>query len=135
VLANVTQTAITRAQFSGAKVKVLAIAAVRSTREVEMASTDGDGAKLACIAGVPLPGERLGDRVFDGSKEVAVFPGDLPEAGAGLGAATKDARRGDVRFLRFRPPVLRPSASEPRPAFPHIRLDRLLDFLIGDRLT
>ncbi|MGV3634612.1 MAG: YcjX family protein, partial [Pseudorhodoplanes sp.] len=39
----------------------------------------------------------------------------------------------DYRFLRFRPPLLeRTDAGVP--ALPHIRLDRALEFLIGDRL-
>jgi predicted YcjX-like family ATPase len=39
----------------------------------------------------------------------------------------------DFRFLRFRPPQLE-SLGEQDPALPHIRLDRALQFLIGDRL-
>jgi len=41
--------------------------------------------------------------------------------------------KSDYRFLRFRPPLLeRDGGGEP--ALPHIRLDRALQFLIGDRL-
>ena len=40
-----------------------------------------------------------------------------------------------LRFVRFRPPLAAP-ASDGRPGpLPHIRLDRALEFLIGDRLT
>ena len=43
------------------------------------------------------------------------------------------ADKSDFRFLRFRPPLLeRDGGGEP--ALPHIRLDRALQFLIGDRL-
>ena len=41
----------------------------------------------------------------------------------------------DVRFLHFRPPVVgRTAAGTPGP-FPHIRLDRTIEFLIVDRLA
>ena len=39
----------------------------------------------------------------------------------------------DYRFLRFRPPVGEPANSET--TLPHIRLDRALQFLLGDRLA
>ena len=39
----------------------------------------------------------------------------------------------DFRFLRFRPPLLAREGGE-EPALPHIRLDRALQFLIGDKL-
>jgi hypothetical protein len=40
----------------------------------------------------------------------------------------------DYRFLRFRPPALEPTQSG-RTVLPHIRLDRALQFLLGDRLV
>ena len=49
----------------------------------------------------------------------------------GLSSAT--AEKTDFRFLRFRPPQLERDGAE-APALPHIRLDRALQFLIGDRL-
>jgi len=39
----------------------------------------------------------------------------------------------DYRFLRFRPPLT--ERGEGAPALPHIRLDRALQFLLGDRLA
>ena len=36
---------------------------------------------------------------------------------------------GSLRFVKFRPPKLTGES------FPHIRLDRTLDFLIGDHLS
>ncbi|MCA6126343.1 YcjX family protein, partial [Bradyrhizobium sp. WSM 1704] len=39
----------------------------------------------------------------------------------------------DYRFLRFRPPRLERNG-DAEPVLPHIRLDRALQFLIGDRL-
>jgi predicted YcjX-like family ATPase len=41
-----------------------------------------------------------------------------------------------VRFVRFRPPLLpRGNQLGLGPSFPHIRLDRALEFLVGDRLA
>jgi predicted YcjX-like family ATPase len=40
----------------------------------------------------------------------------------------------DYRFLRFRPPAVRGSGMVPA-TLPHIRLDRALQFLLGDRLA
>jgi predicted YcjX-like family ATPase len=97
---------------------------------------------LPCILGVPAVGQHAGGQTFDGKTEVAVFPGDLPadpndvfaENAAlfrGLaGAGTADT---DFRFVRFRPPALE-TGRDGAPALPHIRLDRALQFLIGDRL-
>jgi len=47
--------------------------------------------------------------------------------------STDAAEKSDFRFLRFRPPKLEREGME-EPALPHIRLDRALQFLIGDRL-
>jgi hypothetical protein len=132
VLNALVSDAAERARFKGAGLKSLAIAAVRATREAEMRE---GSSRLPCIIGVPLPGERLGAEVFDGVREAAVFPGDLPlDAEAALrGEEGADRRQiGEVRFLRFRPP--RVAKVDGGVALPHIRLDRALDFLVGDRL-
>ena len=74
--------------------------------------------------------------MFDGVKETAVFPGDLPEdARAAVAQGRPPIGPDDVRFVRFRPPrVSPPGADGEYPAAPHIRLDRAIEFLIGDRL-
>jgi hypothetical protein len=41
----------------------------------------------------------------------------------------------DVRFVRFRPPKLERTAEGLTLSLPHIRLDRALEFLLGDRLA
>jgi hypothetical protein len=136
ILRLVADKAIARASFAGAEVKVMALAALRSTREAEAKS---GRQRLPCIIGVPLPGERLGARLFDGRTEAAVFPGDLPEDPTILTTQTAPpAGRADasIHFLRFRPPRITletPSGEEP--ALPHIRLDRAIEFLLGDRLA
>lgn len=132
LLSELTRRASARAAFSGAEVKALALAALRATREAEI--TKG-GERLPVIVGTPLPGERLGREVFDGLKTAAVFPGDLPADPRALisGEATLDA---ELRAVRFRPVQIPPDSSSGQPApWPHIRLDRALDFLIGDRLA
>jgi predicted YcjX-like family ATPase len=118
--------AASRAEGAGAAVDVAAIAAVRATREV--AAKEGRRT-LPCIAGVPLAGERLGEDVFDGTAEAAVFPGDLPDDPA---LALEGGL--DLRFLRFRPPHPERHADGRLKPLPHIRLDRALEFLVGDRL-
>ena len=65
--------------------------------------------------------------------EAAVFPGELPDDPTPSSPATRIAlpeADNDWRFVRFRPPQV----SKTRPA-PQIRLDRALQFLIGDRLA
>ena len=130
ILRLLAETAIARAQFAGAEVKVMALAALRSTREAEARS---GWQRLPCIVGVPLPGERLGRQVFDGVKEAAVFPGDLPADAASIKSATLTNA---VHFPRFRPPrISLDAALGPTSALPHIRLDRAMDFLLGDKLA
>jgi predicted YcjX-like family ATPase len=130
ILRHATQRAIARAQDVGAQVDVLALAAVRATREAQVRH---DGRTLDAIIGAPIAGETIAGETFDGAGEAAVFPGELPQdpraafRGEGLGAREEDS---DWRFVRFRPPVAAPDAG-----LPHIRLDRALEFLIGDRLT
>lgn len=134
LLRHITDRAIARAQTAGAEVKVLAIAALRATREAEVKSGSEE---LACIMGTPLPGETIDGRVFDGSTEVAVFPGDLPDDPAAAIEALEAAPAGErqIDVIRFRPPRLPLAALDGQPlSMPHIRLDRALDFLLGDRL-
>jgi uncharacterized protein len=133
VLARITERAIEHAKFSGAQIDVVALAAVRATREATV--TRGRD-KLQAIIGTPLAGESIGGQRFDGATEVAAFPGDLPDDPAALFGPFKGlsaADETDYRFLRFRPPPTEPQNGAP--ALPHIRLDRALQFLLGDRLA
>lgn len=126
--------AIRRVSYSGAAIDVAAVAAVRATREARVRT---GGNEYEAIVGTPLAGERAGGDVFDGKTEVAMFPGELPKdpdlmfSGRSVfrGLTAADPTETDYRFLRFRPPIV------PRGApLPHIRLDRALQFLLGDRL-
>ncbi|MCB1491531.1 MAG: YcjX family protein, partial [Rhodobiaceae bacterium] len=141
ILLRLVRNARERASFSGATIDVMALAAIRATREDTLRR---DGTDLEVVIGTPAAGERIGGTVFDGSREFAFFPGDLPESPEAL---FKDgAYRGleshgegtdtDLRFTRFRPPDLaRLATRDGRPVLPHIRLDSALQFLIGDRLA
>jgi predicted YcjX-like family ATPase len=140
ILKRMAGRAVARADLTGARVDVAAIAAVRATREAQVRRGHD---VLASIVGVPAAGETAGGETFDGTTEAAMFPGDLPadadapfrgdEAGF-RGLTATSAQDADFRFLRFRPPPLEMSKAGV-PALPHIRLDRALQFLIGDRLT
>jgi predicted YcjX-like family ATPase len=140
ILRRMVDRAIARAGVAGAGVDVIALAAVRATREAQVRH---GGEMLPSIIGVPAAGETVGGRRLDGLTEVAVFPGDLPANPDALfspgkagfrGLSSSTAEESDFRFLRFRPPPLERGGDGP-PALPHIRLDRALQFLIGDRLT
>ena len=130
ILRLLTQRAAVRAGEAGAETHVMALAALRATREAQ--ARDGK-AMLPCIVGVPLPGETVGGDRFDGKREAAIFPGDLPDDPA---AVLSGAAPFTATFPRFRPPRLLPvQKSGEIPPPPHIRLDRALDFLLGDWLT
>jgi hypothetical protein len=125
ILAALLADAAGRAEFSGARIDAVAMAAIRATRE---ATITQDGEQLACIAGVPEKGEKIGKETFDGVSEAAIFPGDLP---ADPAMALAGELEGDLKFVRFRPPPV-PAGLTTAPGFPHIRLDRALEFLLGD---
>ncbi|MCB1465091.1 MAG: YcjX family protein, partial [Nitratireductor sp.] len=126
-----------RARFAGAKVDVLALAAIRATRE---ALAKQGKEELPVIVGTPLEGETIDGERFDGKTQTAIFPGDLPEDPNALlevaqgKAAGKDALP-HLRFVRFRPPELEKTAEGLRLSLPHIRLDRALSFLLDDKLA
>jgi predicted YcjX-like family ATPase len=131
ILRLITERAMGRASDSGAEVGVQALAALRATHEAE-AKVGNE--LLPCIVGVPMPGERIGGRTFNGREEAAVFPGDLPENPKD--ALKPDAAPAGLNFVRFRPPrVLPPGPDGEVAALPHIRLDRALDFLLADWLA
>ncbi len=135
ILGRLTRRAIERAQYAGAQVEVFAIASVRATSEVE---TEQDGEIWPCIQGRPQAGERLGDQLFDGSQEVAIFPGDLPDdpdyALQSDTTAVPENAGNILNFIRFQPPPTRLNQITGLPVLPHIRLDRVLHFLLGDKL-
>ncbi|MBV9395674.1 MAG: YcjX family protein, partial [Methylobacteriaceae bacterium] len=140
ILRHLVGRAIARAESVGAAVDVVAMAAVRATREVavqEGRKRAGYRQTLNAIVGIPLPGEEIAGEIFDGASEVAIFPGELPTdpravfRGEMLAVPPGEA---DYRFVRFRPPVAELGTDGLALPLPHIRLDRALEFLIGDKV-
>jgi hypothetical protein len=130
ILRALTAKAIARAEGVGAEIDVIALAAIRATREAEIRQ---GGEILEAIIGVPEKGETIAGQTFDGVVEAAVFPGELPADPISIfegDAVALPEADNDWRFVRFRPPI----AQRGQPA-PQIRLDRALQFLIGDRLA
>ncbi len=131
VVRRLADRAIARAGVSGTTIDVVAMAAIRATRE----GTVKHGREtLPVIIGTPIAGETIGGDAFDGDTETAVFPGDLPERPESLLDASAGAAQ-LIRFVRFRPPRLERTAEGLTLSLPHIRLDRALQFLIGDSLA
>lgn len=130
ILRALTNRAIARAEGVGVEIDVIALAAIRATREAEIRH---GRETLQAIIGVPEKGETIGGQVFDGLAEAAVFPGELPADPKSVFEGEAIARpeaENDWRFVRFRPPLV--AHGEPPP---QIRLDRALQFLLGDRLA
>lgn len=127
--------AASQAGVSGANVDVLAMAAIRSTRE---GTVESGGETLPVIIGTPLKGETIDGETYDGETETAIFPGDLPkrpETILGNIGGNNNNEEPLIRFVRFKPPELETGINDLPLSMPHIRLDRALQFLLGDRLT
>lgn len=111
-----------RAEFSGAAVEAMALAALRATVEERVTH---EGRALDCVRG----------RLLASGKEAAFHAGTLPEDPAQLiGPARAGAAswlEDDYAVMHFAPA---PLALRPGEGPPHIRLDRAAQFLIGDRL-
>src|SRR5262249_13919154 len=75
ILRRMVEQAAARAAVAGAEIDVIALAAVRATREAQVRRS---GELLPSIIGIPAAGERAGAGAFDGETEAALFPGDLP---------------------------------------------------------
>lgn len=131
LLDRLVRDAAERASFAGADAQTIAMAAVRATKEAHV--THG-GERLPVLVGTPLEGERIAGDVYDGATDVALFPGDLPSEPS---QALDPEQRGDeaLRYLRFRPPELERTGDGVTLSLPHIRLDRALQFLLGDVLA
>jgi predicted YcjX-like family ATPase len=126
--------AIERIGMSGAGLEVMAVASIRATREARVKQ---DNHLLPVIVGTPIEGETINGERFDGVKTTAIFPGDLPEDPQSM-FRTLDTDKPDLpdlNVVRFRPPVVEERSGSATIAVPHIRLDRALQFLLGDRLA
>jgi predicted YcjX-like family ATPase len=131
LLARLVANARRKAELAGAEIRTVALASVRATREATLRDR---GDALPAIVGTPIDGETIDGDTFDGETETAVFPGDLPaDPGNLLGQGRHSAP--PLRFVRFRPPRLEADGDGLRLTLPHIRLDRTMQFLLGDRLA
>ena len=124
VMNRLVASAARRARFAGAETRSVALAAIRATRESHV-----DGHEV--IVGTPEAGETLDGVRYDGNTEIALFPGDLPEH---PDSVLEDGKRVELKFLRFRPPARLERNAEGNAVLPHIRFDRALEFLLGDKL-
>ncbi len=133
ILKSVVDDAIARVEGQGAGVSTVALAALRATRE---GSVKSGRDTLPCLIGTPLAGERIGDDVFDGRREAAIFPGDLPADPLEALDKARTEAPGSLSLVRFAPPRIADDAAlRSAAALPHIRLDRALDYLLSDYLT
>lgn len=128
--------AVERIGMAGAGIEVMAIASVRATRE---ATVTRDGQTLPVIVGTPMDKETIAGEIFDGNRKTAVFPGDLPENPRWLFEALESdgakVHLPEVNVVRFRPPELDETGGGIKLSVPHIRLDRAMQFLFGERLA
>lgn len=103
------------ASFEGCKVETMAISAIKATRHGMVTTQDGD---VEVVQGTGLNGQAL-----------TLFPGEVP-------TCLPDPnfwREQGFNFIGFAPPNLTnidPSSVH----FEHIRLDHLLQYLLGDKL-
>jgi uncharacterized protein len=111
-----------RADFSGARTEALSLASLRATVE-EMVTRDGE----------PLPAVR--GTLLSNGKPAVMYPGLLPTDPARLLSPAREGAEGwldaDYNLMTFAPARL---TLKPGEGPPHIRLDRAIEFLIGDRL-
>ncbi|PTE15597.1 YcjX family protein [Pseudogemmobacter blasticus] len=111
-----------RAEFAGAEVAALSLAGLRATVEEVI---ERDGQRLPSVKG----------RLLSTGKPAVMYPGALP---ADPSRVLAPARGGATRWLdaEYGLMTFAPARLNLRPGEgpPHIRLDRAVEFLIGDRL-
>ncbi len=129
---RIVQRAISRLSLGSDGIDVLALASVRATRE---GTARHNGQTLPVITGTPIAGETINGETFDGNRLTGIFPGDLPEKPGALFAGANDGEAvSPINIIRFRPPKTEDGNAALDVSVPHIRLDRALQFLIGDFL-
>ncbi|MEX3009448.1 YcjX family protein [Hoeflea sp. TYP-13] len=135
IVRRLVERATRRAGYAKAEIEVIAMAAVRATRE---ASAKQGKDKLPLIVGTPMKGEKINGDTFDGNGKTGIFPGDLPSDVESFfkQAETRSGKSSPpLNFVRFRPPKLERTAEGVTLSLPHIRLDRAFEFLFGDWLA
>tara|TARA_R110002167_G_scaffold242290_3_gene447724 strand:+ start:20482 stop:21969 length:1488 start_codon:yes stop_codon:yes gene_type:complete len=104
------------ANFEGSEVETMAISAIKATQH---GMVNIEGVQQEVVKGTGLDG-----------KQVTVYPGDVPTS---LPDAEFWQQQG-FSFSAFLPPNLS-HIHDNNPQFEHIRLDHLLEFLLGDKLS
>lgn len=127
LLSHLTQGAINQAKMQGADVKVQALASLQTTKEV---TVEKQGESYNALQGTPVKGEIFQGQTFDGNTPILIFPGDLPDNSRQMIETGKDIPHIDI--INFAPPAQDKGQTS---LLPHIRLDRALNMLIGDKLT
>lgn len=111
-----------RADFAGAKTAAMSIAALRATVEETL---EHGGRTLDCVRGT----------LMGSGKQAALYPGELPEDPARILSPAREGQEAwleqDYNIMHFAPARL---TLKPGEGPPHIRLDKAVEFLIGDRL-
>jgi uncharacterized protein len=111
-----------RADFSGARTEALSLASLRTTVE-ERVSRDGE--TYPAVRGT----------ILATGKPAVMYPGALPADPARLLSPAREGAEGwldaDYNLMTFAPARL---TLKPGDGPPHIRLDRAVEFLIGDQL-
>lgn len=112
-----------RAEYSGAETGSLAMASLRTT--VEETHTHG-GQELECVRGTLL----------DTGKAAAMYPGELPDNPAQILNAVQTGHEkwlgAEYSVMNFAPAKI---TLKPGEGPPHIRLDKAVEFLLGDKLS
>lgn len=103
------------ARFEGVETETLALSALQCTMPV---SASFQGKPLSCIKGIPN----------DSEKPLAIFPGEIPVEIP----PPEEWTTGRFHFVDFRPPLLPDAHSR---SLPHLRMDRALEFLLGDKFS
>ena len=122
ITAGLLAEARSRADFSGARTEAMSLASLRATVEEVVKR---DGVEVPAVRGV----------LQATGKPALMYPGALPSDPARLLSPAREGAEvwldADYQLMTFAPArlTLRPGEGPP-----HIRLDRAVDFLIGDRL-
>lgn len=121
IMAALMRQAKDRADYAGADTAAMAIAALRATVEDTVRH---NGASLPSVRG----------KLEDG-RVAAFYAGDLPDNPAAILTPAREGAQkwldGDYAAMRFLPLT---EGVHPGQGLPHIRLDKAVDFLIGDLL-
>ena len=137
LISRLVERAKTKIGESGAQIDVIAMAAVRATKEAHY--KDGSD-ELPVIIGTPESGQKINGLTFDDNTEKAIFPGDLPKNPNSIFQAPESKSDAKLRqthnlnFVKFRPPEIKSHKNTIDVSLPHIRLDKAIQFLIGDKL-